>query len=232
MLTNQITSMIAVFGLSQIVKNYSSLFQYLIVFQLRRYDLTTDKAVFYIRILYYTSQVLQILAWLYIRYLIQKKGKKEERTTMIEVIEPAKPFSSEPPKKTRISIYDYDLAEVKKNLNQVLSGLVIMSGLHFWFKFTQPLIFQSLLPWKNFFTMSVVQIRLFGFKAEGSLARPWKAPNPFGDLMGQMDESAAQEKKEITCEKSEGEEEEEKAPEIKVKSSGAGVKSRKPRKEE
>lgn len=149
---------------------------------------------------------------------------------MIEVVEPAKPFSAEPPKKTRMSIHDYDLAEVQKNLNQVFSGLVIMSGLHFWFKFTQPLIFQSLLPWKNFFTMPVVQIRLFGFKAEGSLARPWKAPNPFGDLMGQMDESSAQEKKEITAEKSE--EEEEHASESEVKVSGAGVKSRKPRKEE
>lgn len=192
--------------------------------------MTTSEAVFYIRILYYTSQVLQVLAWLYIRHLIQKKGKKEERTTMIEVVEPAKPFSSEPPKKTRMSIYDYDLAEVQKNLNQVLSGLVIMSGLHFWFKFTQPLIFQSLLPWKNFFTMSLVQIRLFGFKAEGSLARPWKAPNPFGDLMGQMDESSSQEKKEVSSEKSE--EEEEQASESEVKTSGAGVKSRKPRKEE
>lgn len=149
---------------------------------------------------------------------------------MIEVVEPAKPFSSEPPKKSRMSIYDYDLAEVQKNLNQVLSGLVIMTGLHFWFKFTQPLIFQSLLPWKNFFTMPVVQIRLFGFKAEGSLARPWKAPNPFGDLMGQMDEAAsAQEKKEITAEKSEGEEQ---PSESESKASGAGVKSRKPRKEE
>lgn len=151
---------------------------------------------------------------------------------MIEVIEPAKPFSSEPPKKTRMSVYEYDLAEVQKNLNQVLSGLAIMTGLHFWFKFTQPLIFQSLLPWKNFFTMPVVQIRLFGFKAEGSLARPWKAPNPFGDLMGQMDESAnVQGKKEIEADEK-SEEEEQVASENEAKASGASVKSRKPRKEE
>jgi hypothetical protein len=57
--------------------------------------LTTPEAILYIRILYYTSQVLQVLSWLYIRYLIQKKGKKEERTLMIEVVEPAKPFSGE-----------------------------------------------------------------------------------------------------------------------------------------
>ncbi|TEB20055.1 hypothetical protein C9890_0109 [Perkinsus sp. BL_2016] len=166
--------MIAVFGLSQL---------------LRRYDLTTPEAILYIRIMYYASQVLQVLFWLYVRYLIQKKGKKEkekEKSTMIEVIEPAKPFSSEPAKTSRISVYDYDLSEVEKNLKQVLSGLAIMSVMQFWFKFTQPLIFQSLLPWKNFFTMPVIQIRLFGWKAEGSLARPWKVPNPFGDLMGQM----------------------------------------------
>lgn len=103
-----------------------------------------------------------------------------------------------------------------------------MSALHFWFKFTQPLIFQSLLPWKNFFTLPVVQIRLFGFKAEGSLARPWKAPNPFGDLMGQMEE-----KKEEIAEKSgdeqvEGSDSESKASGVKA----SAVKSRKPRKEE
>lgn len=103
-----------------------------------------------------------------------------------------------------------------------------MSGLHLWFKFTQPLIFQSLLPWKNFFTLPVVQIRLFGFKAEGTLARPWKVPNPFGDLMGAMEE-----KKEEIADKS-GDEQPE-ASDSEVKASGvkpASVKSRKPRKEE
>lgn len=79
-----------------------------------------------------------------------------------------------------MSIRDYDLAEVAKHLNQVAMGAVFMSVLHFWFKFTQPLIFNSILPWKNFFTLPVVQIRLFGWKAEGSLARPWKTPNPLG----------------------------------------------------
>lgn len=75
--------------------------------------------------------------------------------------------------------------------------------------------------------MPVVQIRLFGFKAEGSLARPWKVPNPFADLMGQMDESA--EKKEISDKPSGDSSAAESEPETK---SASGVKSRKPRKEE
>lgn len=135
-----------------------------------------------------------------------------------------------PPKKSRVSIYDYDLAEVQKNMNQVFSGLVIMSAMHFWFKFTQPLVFQSLLPWKNFFSMPVVQIRLFGWKAEGNLARPWKVPNPFADLLGQMNEEPSKNPAEAIADKNESEEEEKNESESELKASG--VKSRKSRKEE
>lgn len=62
--------------------------------QLRRFDLTTPKAVMYIRIMYFVSQALQLLAWMYIRRLV-RKGRKEEATMMLEVAEPAKPFSNE-----------------------------------------------------------------------------------------------------------------------------------------
>lgn len=78
--------------------------------------------------------------------------------------------------------------------------------------------------------MPLVQIRIFGFKAEGTLARPWKAPNPFGDLMGQMEEK----KEEIAADKS-GDEQQSETSDSEIKSSGvkaSGVKSRKPRKEE
>jgi hypothetical protein len=44
--------------------------------------------------MYAVSQLLQVLAWLYIRRRVLN-GPKAEATTMIEVKEPAKPFSSE-----------------------------------------------------------------------------------------------------------------------------------------
>ena len=82
--------------------------------------------------------------------------------------------------------------------------------------------------------MPVVQIRLFGFKAEGSLTRPWKTPNPFGDLMGQMDktevEAEAEEQEQEQVKKTITETETEKERVVETKSSG--VKSRKSRKEE
>lgn len=211
MLADQISSMILVLGISQILK---------------RYDLTTPQAVMTIRIMYFSSQAVQLLVWFYVRHLI-RTSKKEDESQMLEITEPAKPFSNEPPKKTRKSVRDYDLEAVAKNINGIYSQVVIMGFLHFYFKFTQPLIFQSLLPWKALFMMPVVQIRLLGFKAEGSLARPWKAPNPFGDLMAQMDDNAAAKKdddakKEAIEESKDSEKEEE----------SSGVKARKPRKEE
>jgi hypothetical protein len=107
-----------------------------------------------------------------------------------------------------------------------------MGFLHFYFKFTQPLVLQSILPWKNLFAMAVVQIRIFGYAAEGKLARPWKAPNPFGDLMAQMDENAAEKKDDDKVPIIEGSKEKEDSASEESEKESAGVKSRKPRKHE
>ena len=77
--------------------------------------------------------------------------------------------------------------------------------------------------------MAVVQIRIFGYAAEGKLARPWKTPSPFGDLMAQMDENAA-EKKDDDKAAVEGAKEDSSSEESEKES--AGVKARKPRRQE
>lgn len=82
--------------------------------------------------------------------------------------------------------------------------------------------------------MPVVQIRLFGWKAEGSLARPFKVPNPFADLMGQAtgtdsgDSNDDSTKSKLLEESSNEVKSETESPITK----GSGVKSRKARKEE
>lgn len=154
-----------------------------------------------------------------------------------------------------MSVYDYDLAEAKKQFNSVITNLVMMTVMHFWLKFTQHLIVQSLLPWKNFFCVPVVKIRIFGCPAEGKLERPWKVASPFGDLMGQMFEEAKPEeaaeatpliegKKETTTETKKSKKREQRKEEVdgsvtsasasvsESESKASGVKSRKPRKEE
>lgn len=138
-----------------------------------------------------------------------------------------------------MSIFDYDLAEAKKQFNSVITSLVMMSVMHFWLKFTQPLIIQALLPWKNFFSMPVVKIRVLGYAAEGNLKRPWKTPSPFGDLMNQMSEEGKDEgeesnevEKKAIAEKSSEKKESAAESASETESKASGVKARKPRKEE
>ena len=79
-----------------------------------------------------------------------------------------------------MTIKEYDLAEVGKQVQQVLVSAAILVAIHSYFGYVQPLFLQSLLPWKNLLTLPLIRIRFWGCKATGDLARPWKAPNPFG----------------------------------------------------
>lgn len=81
-----------------------------------------------------------------------------------------------------MSVLEYDLAEVGKQIQQTLVSAGILSAIHSYFGYVQPLFLQSILPWKNLLTLPVVRVHLFGCKPVGDLARPWKAPNPFGDF--------------------------------------------------
>lgn len=78
------------------------------------------------------------------------------------------------PKKYRTSISDYDLVEVRKNLNQNFALLLMMSGMYFFIRRSETFFIISILSWMNFVTTPLVQIKLFGCKAEGRLSRPWR----------------------------------------------------------
>jgi hypothetical protein len=57
----------------------------------------------------------------------------------------------------------------------------MMSFLHIYMKYTQPLFVQALMGLKNLYEANPVAIHLLGRKAEGDLKRPFKsAPGMFG----------------------------------------------------
>lgn len=60
----------------------------------------------------------------------------------------------------------------------------MISAMHWYFKFTQPLVLQSVPPIKNLLTNKVALIHLWGDAAEGQLQRPFKAKNPFAAMLG------------------------------------------------
>lgn len=83
-----------------------------------------------------------------------------------------------------IGILDYDIAEIKKSITQTLTGLGIIGFLHLQFKFTQPLVIQSILVFKTFFLSKQALIHVWGEPAVGDLRRPFKNESPFGGMMG------------------------------------------------
>ncbi len=75
---------------------------------------------------------------------------------------------------------EYDLAQFKTQLNQVLIGVGFMAFLHFKFGYIRPIIIQTVLGLKNAVGTPLFKVYLFKKPAVGDLARPWRPANPFG----------------------------------------------------
>lgn len=151
------------------------------------------QVIMYLRLAYGISQLLSVLFCLWLRSKVNSQADKKH---YVEVEESAKPFSDEykfampgcldsfnlsrEPKKKKMTVMEYDLAEVGKQIQQILVSAGILMAIHSYFGYAQPLFLQSIMPWKNLLTLPIVRIHLFGCSATGDLARPWKAPNPFG----------------------------------------------------
>ncbi len=73
-------------------------------------------------------------------------------------------------------------------------GVGMMCVMHLYFKYTNPLLIQSIIPLKSAFEGNLVKIHLFGQPAVGDLKRPWKAA---GGFMGMGGEGPKADKKSI-----------------------------------
>ena len=60
-------------------------------------------------------------------------------------------------------------------------GVGMMGVMHIYFKYTNPLLVQSILPLKGAFEGNLAKVYLLGYPAVGDLKRPWKAQ---GGMMG------------------------------------------------
>lgn len=89
--------------------------------------------------------------------------------------------SGEEPKLVTTTIQEYDSSQLKSALKSQLMGVGMMGVMHLYFKYTNPLVIQSILPVKGAFEGNLVKIHIFGQPASGDLKRPWKAA---GGMMG------------------------------------------------
>merc|ERR1712072_1079244 len=144
----------------------------------RKIDMNSPDSVFYLRVAYVASQLLQLA----VCYFLTLKIKSKNDNTILKYVEPKAPGQQEPAKLATTTNRDYDLSEVSKQVRTTLMGMAMIGFMHLYMGYTQPLFIQSLMPLKSLFDNTEVKIHLRGHPATGDLKRPFKAPG----LMGAM----------------------------------------------
>ncbi|KAF8245728.1 inorganic phosphate transport PHO88 [Wilcoxina mikolae CBS 423.85] len=124
-----------------------------------------------IRGMYILSNIIIVGIYL----LVAKKIKTKNDHTTLKYLEPAPPMSGEEPKLVTTTVSEYDNSQLKAAFKGVLMGVGMMAVMHIYFKYTNPLLIQSIIPVKSAIESKLVQVHLFGKPAIGDLKRPWKA---------------------------------------------------------
>ena len=88
--------------------------------------------------------------------------------------------SQEEPKSVTTTIHAYDQAQLKSLFKAQLMGVGMMGVMHIYFKYTNPLLIQSIIPLKGAFESNLVKIHVLGQAASGDLKRPWKQASMMG----------------------------------------------------
>ncbi|PGH21331.1 hypothetical protein AJ80_03382 [Polytolypa hystricis UAMH7299] len=130
-----------------------------------------------VRVMYIASNLLILGLYLYVQMQINKK--KDLKT--IKYVEPATMGSGEEPRPVVTTAQEYDRQQLRALFKSQLMGVGMMCVMHLYFKYTNPLVIQSIIPFKGALEGNLIKIHVFGQAAKGDLERPWKAS---GGLMG------------------------------------------------
>lgn len=103
--------------------------------------------------------------------------------TVLKYVEPAPMGSTEEPKAVTTTVHAYDRQQLQSLFKSQLMGVGMMGVMHLYFKYTNPLLIQSIIPLKGAFEGNLVKVHLFGTPAVGELKRPWKANAGFAGMM-------------------------------------------------
>ena len=83
--------------------------------------------------------------------------------------------STEEAKTVTTTIHAYDGSQLRQAWRGQLMGVGMMAVMHLYFKYTNPLLIQSIIPVKSALESNLAKVHLWGKPASGDLKRPWKA---------------------------------------------------------
>ena len=106
--------------------------------------------------------------------------------TTLKYVEPSPMGSTDPPKLVTTTVHAYDTSALKSQFKSQVMAIGMLSFMHLYLKYTNPLIIQSILPLKSALESNLAKIHVWGVDdKQGDLKRPWKA-NAGGGLMGAL----------------------------------------------
>ncbi|KAK5651943.1 hypothetical protein OQA88_11485 [Cercophora sp. LCS_1] len=122
------------------------------------------------RAAYALSNFIIIGIYLYLKSVIDKK----KDLTTLKYVEPAPMGSTEEGKLVTTTVHAYDSSQLKSLMRAQMTGVLMMGVMHLYFKYTNPLVIQSIIPLKGALESNLTKIHLWGQPAAGDLKRPFK----------------------------------------------------------
>jgi len=146
------------------------------IYVMNQIDWTKSENLLYVRIAYGTVQVLAITLWL----VLYKMISGATNTKKIRVPPPAMGSGVE----QEMTVCEYDISNVKKALNQLGLGLLVVLGIHLKWDIIQPLFIQTLMVPLQLYKNPLVKIYILGEKGQVE-TRPFKEENPLAAFLPQ-----------------------------------------------
>ncbi|CDS07683.1 hypothetical protein LRAMOSA01632 [Lichtheimia ramosa] len=148
----------------------------------KRINWDDPNTLLYARIGYYGAQVLVIgMAYMLIGLIKKRNDRTPLRYVPQASMSNPQPSESESVTTTNM---EYDVSQLQQFIKQTGTSILMISAMHWYFNFTQPLVLQSVMPIKNLLTHKVALIHLWGDAPVGDLKRPFKVESPFAALLG------------------------------------------------
>ncbi|KAL6901220.1 inorganic phosphate transporter Pho88 [Trichoderma evansii] len=174
----QITNLMIILGMMQVTK---------------KIPFEDENVLNLVRAVYIGSNL--IIAGLY--FYIQLQINKKKDMTTLKYVEPAPMGSSEEGKLVTTTIHAYDLNQLRQAWRGQLMGVAMMSFMHLYMKYTNPLVIQSIIPVKSVIESNLFKIHILGQAASGDLKRPFKQAQGFMSAMQQGGGSVQSDKKAV-----------------------------------
>jgi len=159
-----------------------------LLYLMNQIDWTQEQNIMYVRLAYAGSHVGCFLLWAYLYMKISASTNNRQKIR----IPVTGGFGTTSGAVEETTVCEYDLAQVKKAINQMALSVVIVGAIHYKWEFVQPLFMQAFMVPMQLYKNPLVKIYLLGER--GAIEqRPFKEESPFGGMFPQPPAPQAEE---------------------------------------